>query len=141
MGTTLQRLLVRSLGAMVCVLAVLAGCISFVFRVNALPVAKILVRSDTVVAYWMVGGAVGPHYTEFRDERSALPGVLLARVIGYSANIGSVVLSVTAGNTPRQTTRKVGRGISLNAPWSRCYHGKPRMSHLLLIGRSNGFRK
>ena len=99
MGATLQRLLVRSLGAMVCVLAVLAGCISFVFRVNALPVAKILVRSDTVVAYWIVGGAVGPHYTEFRDERSVLPGVLLARVIGYSANIGSVVLSVTAGNT------------------------------------------
>jgi hypothetical protein len=68
MGTTLQRLLVRSLGAMVCVLAVLAGCISFVFRVNALSVAKILVRS-------------------------------------------------------------------------RCYHGKPQMSHLLLTGRSNGFQK
>jgi hypothetical protein len=101
MRTTWQRLLVRSLGAMVCLLAVPAGCISFVFRVDALPVAEIVVRSDRVVAYWMVGGAVGPHYTEFREERSVLPGVLLARVVGYSPDIGSVTLSVTSGSTLR----------------------------------------
>ena len=86
---------------MVCVLAVPAGCTSFVFRLDALPVAEITVRSDRVVAYWMVGGAVGPHYTEFREERSVLPGVLLARVVGYSPDIGSVRLSVTSGNTLR----------------------------------------
>lgn len=97
--TTWQRLLVRSLGAMVCVLAVPVGCTSFVFRVDGLPVAEIAVRSDRVVAYWMSGGAVGPHYTEFREERSVLPGVLLARVVGYIPDLGSVTLSVTSGST------------------------------------------
>ena len=101
MHITWQRLLVRSLGAIIFVPAVLAGCISFVFRVDALPVAEIVVGSDRVVAYWMVGGAVGPHYTEFREERSVLPGVLLARVVGYSHDIGRVALSVTSGSTLR----------------------------------------
>jgi hypothetical protein len=101
MRTTWQRLLVRPLGALICVLAVLAGCISFLFQVDALPIAEIVVRSDRVVAYWMVGGAVGPHYTEFREEQSVLPGILLARVVGYSPNIGSVTLSVTSGSTLR----------------------------------------
>jgi hypothetical protein len=86
---------------MVCVLAVFAGGISFVFRVDAFPVAEIVVRSDRVVAYWMVGGAVGPHYTEFREERSVLPGVLLARVVGYSPDVGSVTLSVASGSILR----------------------------------------
>jgi hypothetical protein len=99
--TTWQRLLVRSLGAIVFVLAVPAGCIGFVFRVEALPVAEIVVRSDRVVAYWVVGGAVGPHYTEFREERSMLPGVLLVRVVGYSHDVGSVKFSVTSGSTLR----------------------------------------
>jgi hypothetical protein len=99
MRTTWQRLLVRSLGAMVCVLAVPAGCTSFVFRVDALTVAEIVVRSDRVVAYWMVGGAFGPHYTEFREERSVLPGVLLARVVGYSPAVGSVIQSNSVKST------------------------------------------
>jgi hypothetical protein len=98
---TWQRLLVRSLGAMVCVLAVPVGCTSFVFRVDALPLAKITVRSDRVVAYRMAGGAVGPHYTEFREERSVLPGVLLARVVGYIPDLGSVALSVASVSTLR----------------------------------------
>jgi hypothetical protein len=101
MRTTWQRLLLRSLGAMVCVLAVFAGGISFVFRVDAVPVAEIVVGPDRVVAYWMVGGAVGPHYTEFREERSVLPGVLLARVVGYSSDVGSVTLLVASGSTLR----------------------------------------
>jgi hypothetical protein len=99
--TTWQRLMVRSLGAMVFVLAVPVGCTSFVFRVDALPVAEITVRSDRVVAYWMAGGAIGPHYTEFREERSVLPGVLLARVVGYIPDVGSVTLSFTSGSTLR----------------------------------------
>jgi hypothetical protein len=96
-----QRLLVRSLGAIIFVLASLAGCISFVFRVDALPVAEIVVGSDRVVAYSMAGGAAGPHYTEYREERSVLPGILLARVVGYSPDIGRVALSVTSGGTLR----------------------------------------
>jgi hypothetical protein len=59
------------------------------------------VRPDRVVAYWMVGGALGPHYTEFREERSVLPGVLLARIVGYSPEVGSVTLSVTSENRLR----------------------------------------
>ena len=101
MRTTWQRLLVRSLGAIILVPAILAGCISFVFRVDALPVAKIVVGSDRVVAYSIAGGTVGPHYTEFREERSVLPGILLARVVGYSPDIGRVALSVTSGGTLR----------------------------------------
>ena len=99
LGSTWQRLSVSSLGAIVCVLAVPAGCASFVFRVDALPVADIAVRSDRVVAYWMAGGAVGPHYTEFRQERAVLPGVVLARVLGDSPDIGNVTLSVSSGGT------------------------------------------
>jgi len=98
-ATTWQRLSVRSLGALVCMLAVPAGCTSLVFRVDALPVADIAVRSDRVIAYWMAGGAVGPHYTEFRQERAVLPGIVLARVLGYSPDIGSVTLSVSSGGT------------------------------------------
>lgn len=98
-GSTWQRLSVRSLGAIVCMLAVPAGCASLVFRVDALPVADIAVRSDRVVAYWMAGGAVGPHYTEFRQERAVLPGVVLARVLGYSPDIGSVTVSVSSRGT------------------------------------------
>jgi hypothetical protein len=97
MRETWQRVLLISLGALICVFAFLAGCISSFFRVDALPVAEILVQPDRV-AYWMVGGAVGPHYTEFREERSVLPGVLLARVVGYSPEVGSVTLSVTSDN-------------------------------------------
>jgi hypothetical protein len=63
--------------------------------------SEIVVGSDRVVAYWMVGGAVGPHYTEFREERSVLPGVLLARVVGYSPDVGSVTLLVASGSTLR----------------------------------------
>ena len=100
-GTTWQRLLTRSLGALVFVLAVPVGCTSFVFRIDALPVAHISVGSDRVVAYWMVGGAMGPHYTQFREERSVVPGLLLARVVGYSPYIGDVTLSVNFGNTLR----------------------------------------
>lgn len=101
MRTTWQLFLMRSLGTIVCVLAILAGCISCVFWVDAFPVAEIVVRSDRVVAYWMVGGAVGPHYTEFREERSVLPGVLLERVVGYSPAVGDVTLSVTSKGTLR----------------------------------------
>ena len=101
MRETWQRVLLRSLGALLCVFAILAGCVSFFFRVDALPVAEILVWPDRVVAYWMVGGAVGPHYTELREERSVLPGVLLARIVGYSPEVGSVTLSVTADNRLR----------------------------------------
>jgi len=99
LGSTWQRLFVQSLGAVVCVLAVPAGCSRVVFRVDAFPVADITVRSDRVVAYWMAGGAVGPHYTEFRQERAVLPGVVLARVLGDSPDIGSVTLSVSSGGT------------------------------------------
>jgi len=98
---TWQRLLMRSLGALVFALAVPVGCTTFIFRVDALPVADVSVGSDRVVAYWMVGGAMGPHYTEFRQERSVLPGLLLAGVVGYSPYIGDVALSVNPGNTLR----------------------------------------
>jgi hypothetical protein len=64
-------------------------------------VGTVVAGSDRVVAYSMVGGAVGPHYTEFREERSVLPGILLARVVGYSPDIGRVALSVTSGGTLR----------------------------------------
>ena len=97
--TTWRRLLMRALGALVFVLVVLVGCTTFVFRVDALPVADISVGYDRVVAYWMVGGAMGPHYTEFREERSVVPGLLLARVVGYSPYIGDVTLSLNFGNT------------------------------------------
>jgi hypothetical protein len=89
------------LGTLVFVLAVPVGYTSFVFRVDALPVADVSVGSDRVVAYWMVGGAVGPQYTEFREERSVLPGLLLARVIGYIPYIGDVTLSADFANTLR----------------------------------------
>jgi len=112
MRTTWQRLLLRSMGALICVLAILAGCISFFFRVDALPVAEILVRSDRVVAYRMVGGAVGPHYTEFREERSVLPGVLLARIVGYCPEVGSVTLSVTSENTLRAVVADDAEGAA-----------------------------
>ena len=108
LSSTWQRLSVSSLSAIVCVLAVPTGCASFVFRLDALPVADIAVRSDRVVAYWMAGGAFGPHYTEFRQERAVLPGIVLARVLGYSPNIGSVTLSVSSGGTVTAVTTDDG---------------------------------
>jgi hypothetical protein len=38
---------------------------------------------------------------QFREERSVVPGLLLARVVGYSPYIGDVTLSVNFGNTVR----------------------------------------
>lgn len=96
-----QRRLLRSLGVLIFVPAACTGCINSVFHVAALPVADISVGSDTVVAYWIEGGAVGPHFTEFREERSVAPGLLLVRVLGDSPYIGAVTLSVVSENTVR----------------------------------------
>lgn len=98
---TWQRQLLRSLCALTFVPAVCVGCISVVFRVDALPVAHTSVGSDRVVAYWRSGGAVGPHFTEFREERSIAPGLLLTRALGDSPYIGDVTLSIVSGNTLR----------------------------------------
>jgi hypothetical protein len=107
-----QSLLVRLIGVSIFVLAIPAGCTSLFFRVAALPVAHISYGSDRVTAYWMTGGAVGPHYTEFREERPIVPGLLLARVVGYSPYIGEVTLSVSHGNTFRAVVSDGPRGAS-----------------------------
>ena len=106
---TWLRLLLRSLGALILVLAVPVGCTGIVFRVGALSVAHISVGSDRVVTYWMSGGAVGPHFTEFRQERSVAPGLVLARVLGDSPYIGDVTLAVVSGNTLRAEVAEGGK--------------------------------
>ena len=95
------RLLARGLGTFMCMLAVPVGCAGFLFRVDALPVATTSIGSDKVVASWMAGGAVGPHFTEFRQERSVLPGLLLARTIGSSDYLGDVTMSFTPPHSLR----------------------------------------
>jgi hypothetical protein len=100
------------MGVSILVLAIPASCTSLVLRVAALPVAHISFGSDRVTAYWMTGGAVGPHYTEFREERPVVPGLLLVRVVGYSPYLGDVTLSISYGNTFRAVVSKGPRGAS-----------------------------
>jgi hypothetical protein len=107
------RYLVRGLSVLVCVFAIPPGIAGFVWPVSAEPVAVTSVGADQIVASLMAGGAVGPHYTEFRQQRSVLPGLVLTRYIGSSDHIGDVTLSFV----PPHTLHAVVRPFNLsNAP-------------------------
>jgi hypothetical protein len=109
---TWLRLLVRTAGVSILMLAIPSGCTRCVFWIDALPVAHLSIGSDRVVAYLMAGGAVGPHYTEFREERPVVPGLVLARVVGYSPYIGDVTLAVSDGNSLRAVVSEDTEGGS-----------------------------
>ena len=98
-----RRRLLRALVIAIWLFAILAGCTSLVLRVDVLPLTWTTFGSDRMVASSVAGGAVGPHYTEFRQERTILPGLVLARLIGSSDYVGDVTMSFPAPQLVRAT--------------------------------------
>jgi energy-coupling factor transporter transmembrane protein EcfT len=89
------RYMGRGLSALSLAFAIPPAVAAFVLPVTAEPVAVATVGSDQVVASLMAGAAMGPHYTEFRQERRIVTGLLLARYLGSSDYIGDVTMSFT----------------------------------------------
>jgi hypothetical protein len=95
------------------------------FGVDVFPIEVATTGGNQIVASMVAGGAFGPHFTEFREQKRVLPGLIFVRTIGYSDAIGSVTFTVSSpgrvratisGDTPMTSAVFEARVAPL-APW------------------------
>ena len=93
--TKWTRILIRLIAGAALGFGVLVTAVTLLFWVKIYPVAVATSGANRIVANMAAGGAVGPHYTEFREERPIIVGLILAQTLGYSDAIGDVTLTIS----------------------------------------------